>query len=160
MKAEPQKEHLWLQRLVGEWEMTGDGCGGGGDAVMGTERVRSLEGVWVVGEGSMRMPDGSPASSLLTLGFDPARGRFVGTWIGSMMSHLWVYDGVLDEAGTTLTLDTEGPRFSPDGKAGGMARYQDVISIDSAGDRLLTSRMLGEDGVWHDFMSARYRRIG
>lgn len=157
MKVEPQKEHLWLQRLVGEWEMTGDGCG---DGVMGTERVRSLEGVWVVGEGSMRMPDGSPASSLLTLGFDPARGRFVGTWVGSMMSHLWVYDGTLDAAGTTLTLDTEGPRFSPDGKPGGMARYQDVISIDSAGDRLLTSRMLGEDGVWHDFMSARYRRTG
>ena len=33
---------------------------------------------------------------IMTLGYDPQKKRFVGTLIGSMMTHLWVYDGALD----------------------------------------------------------------
>jgi hypothetical protein len=158
MSAEPQKEHGWLHKLVGEWEYefelpaeTDEPMG----KEKGTESVRSLGGVWIVGEGQGKMPDGDPATTLLTLGYDPEKKRFVGTWIGSMMTHLWIYDGELDATGRVLTLDSEGPRM--DGKKG-MAHYQDVIEFKSEDHRTLTARVLGDDGKWQQMMMAHYRR--
>jgi hypothetical protein len=91
----------------------------------------------------------------MTLGYDAARKRYVGTFIGSMMSHLWLYDGSLDAAGKVLTLDSEGPSFSGDGK---MAKYQDIIEIKGRDERTLSSQVLGDDGKWRHFMTATYRR--
>ena len=158
MQAEPQKEHQWLQQLVGEWTYEHD-CVTGPDQpptkVTGTETVRSIGGLWVQCEGRGEMPGGGASTSVMTLGYDPARRRFVGTFIASMMTHLWVYDGELDAGGRVLTLDTEGPSFTAVGK---MARYKDVIEIKDDGGRLLSSSFLGDDGQWHSFMSASYRR--
>ena len=39
-----------------------------------------------------------------------------------------------------------------------MAKYQDVIAFVSDDHRTLTSRMLGPDGQWHQFMQAHYHR--
>jgi hypothetical protein len=91
----------------------------------------------------------------MTLGYDPDKKRFVGTWVGSMMSFLWVYDGSLDPAGRTLTLNAEGPDFSTPGKT---AKYQDIIEFVSDDHRVLRSQTLGDDGTWHPFMEAHYRR--
>lgn len=158
MKAEPQKEHQWLQRLLGEWTYE-HACepepGKPTEKFTGTERVRSLGGVWVIAEGSGEMPGGGAALSVMTLGYDPQKKRFVGTWIGSMMTHLWLYDGSLDAAERVLTLSSEGPNFS---KPGAMSQYQDVIEFVNDDYRTLTSRTLGEDGKWTEFMKAHYRR--
>ncbi len=121
----------------------------------GTESVRSLDGLWFVAEGRCEMPGGGPATTIMTLGYDPAKKRYLGTWIGSMMTHLWVYDGGLDPSGKVLTLDTEGPSFTAEGK---MAKYKDVIEFKSDDHRVLTSHALGDDGKWHQFMTANYRR--
>jgi hypothetical protein len=149
MKVEPQEEHRWLERLVGEWTVS---SGEGGEWV---ERVRSLDGLWVVAEGHGRMPDGSPAVTMMTLGYDPRRQRYVGTWVGSMMSHLWVYEGTLEEGGKVLPLDCEGPDFETEGR---LARYQDIITIEDDDHRTLTARMQSADGTWKQLMSMRYRR--
>src|SRR5688572_16447612 len=119
MHAEPQKEHQWLQKLVGEWTSESEmemEPGKSPERCKGTESVRSLGGLWIVGEGSGEMPGGGLATMILTLGYDPQKGRYVGTWVGSMMTHLWIYEGSLDAAGKVLTLDTEGPSFVGDGK--------------------------------------------
>ena len=50
---------------------------------------------------------------MMSLGFDPQKGRFVGTFIGSMMTHLWIYDGALDASGQALILDAEGRTARP-----------------------------------------------
>ena len=120
----------------------------------GTDSVRSLGGVWVVCEGRSQMPDGSPALTIMTLGFDPDKKRFVGTFIGSMMTYLWNYDGQLDASGKVLILDAEGPNFAEPGK---MAN-QDIIEFVSDDHRTLSSQTLGEDGKWVKFMTAHYRR--
>ena len=39
-----------------------------------------------------------------------------------------------------------------------MAKYQDVIEFKSDDHRVLTSRTLGDDGQWREFMTAHYRR--
>jgi hypothetical protein len=155
MTAEPQKEHQWLQKLVGEWTYEGEATEPGKppQRFQGTERVRSLGELWILAWGQGEMPGGGAATTVVTLGYDPQKTRYVGTWIGSMMTHLWVYDGTLE--GNVLTLETEGPDMAGEGK---MAKYKDVVDIRSDDHRLLTSHVLGEDGEWHQFMTASYRR--
>ena len=92
---------------------------------------------------------------MLTRGYDPQKRYFVGTWIGSMMSHLWIYEGSLDASEKVLTLNAEGPNFSAEGK---MGKFKDVIELKSDDHRMLTSHMLGDDGTWHQFMTANYHR--
>jgi Protein of unknown function (DUF1579) len=158
MNAEPQKEHQWLQKLVGEWSFEGD-CNMGPDQPpskhTGTETVRSIGGLWTMGEGTGEGPDGGQMKSIMTLGYDLQTKRFVGTFIASMMTHLWIYNGTLDAAGKVLTLDTEGPDFS-----GGpnMVKYQDIIEFASDDHRILKSQLVGPDGKWMQFMTAHYRR--
>lgn len=155
--AEPQAEHRWLQRLVGEWtsEVQAIMEPGQPPATMrGTESVRSLGGLWVMGEGHGGAADGEPMTSIITLGFDPAKGRFVGSFVASMMTHQWLYEGTLD--GNVLTLDTEGPDFSAEGRT---ARYQDIVEVVDDDHRMLRSRMLGQDGQWREVMTAHYRRV-
>ena len=158
MNAEPQKEHQWLQKLVGKWTFEGE-CIMGPDQPpskhTGSETVRSIGGLWTVGEGTGAGPDGGQMTSIMTLGYDPQTKRFVGTFIASMMTHLWIYNGTLDAAGKVLTLDTEGPDFS-----GGpnLVKYQDIIEFVSDDHRILKSQLVGPDGKWNHFMTAHYRR--
>ena len=53
---EPQKEHQWLQQLVGKWTSETE-CSMGPDQpamkTNGKETVRSLGGLWTIGEGEM-----------------------------------------------------------------------------------------------------------
>jgi hypothetical protein len=155
--AKPQAEHEWLQTLVGTWEAEGE-------AVMGpdqtnqwksTEVVRSIGGLWVVGEGTGEMPEGGTATTIITIGYDPVKGKYVGTFIGSMMANMWIYEGSLDASGKVLTLDTEGPAMTPEG---GTAKYQDIVELKNKDLRTLTSRVQGADGKWQQIMTATYRR--
>jgi hypothetical protein len=157
-KVEPQKEHEWLHKLVGEWTSEME-CSMGPDQPpmksTGTESVRSFGGLWTIGEGTGDAPDGTPVKSIMTLGYDPQKQKFVGTFVASVMTHLWSYEGTLDDSGKVLTLDTEGPSFAGDGN---MARYQDIIEFVGDDHRILRSRMPGDDGNWIEFMTAHYRR--
>lgn len=158
MQATPQKEHQWLQQLVGEWTTEAQMAGESDEACKGTESVRSLGGLWILAEGRGEMPGGGGATMIMTLGYDPGKKRYVGTWVGSMMTHMWLYDGELDASGTVLTLNSEGPDMSPGAVPGRLAKYKDVIEIKGADYRMLTSHWLGADGKWQQFMTAHYRR--
>ncbi len=158
METEPQKEHQWLQQLVGEWTYESEATmkpDRPAETFTGTESVRSLGGLWILAEGQGDMPGGGIGRSMMTLGYDPQQQRYVGTWIGSMMSYLWVYDGELDAAERMLTLEADGPAMDGEGK---LAKYKDVIEVERDDHRVLTSHVLGEDGEWHHFMTATYRR--
>jgi len=158
VKAEPQKEHQWLQKLVGDWTSEAECAMGPGQPptkTYGTERLRMLGGLWMLGEGQGEMPGGGTATMIMTLGYDPQKKKYLGTWIGSMMTHMWHYDGEMDASGRVLTLSAEGPSMAGDGT---MAKYQDIIEIKSDDHRTLSSRVLGPDGNWKHFMTAHYRR--
>ena len=159
LPAAPQLEHQWLQQLVGEWTCEME-CtmepGKPPEKSTATESVRSLGGLWTLGEGQCGMPDGGTGTTLMTLGYDPQKRQYVGTFIGSMMTYLWVYDGELDASERVLTLNAEGPSMAAEGK---MAQFRDVIEIKSHDHRVLTSHVLGDDGTWHQFMTAHYRRV-
>jgi hypothetical protein len=120
----------------------------------GFERVRALGDMWIVAEGEGEMPGGGVGRTMMTLGYDPQKQRYVGTWVGSMMPHLWVYQGTLDPSGRILPLETEGPKMTGEGTT----RYQDTIEFKTDDYRTLTSRGLGDDGQWQLFVTAHFRR--
>jgi hypothetical protein len=158
MKVEPTREHQWLQKFVGDWtyEM---------EAAMepdkppvkmtGSESIRALGDIWVQGSGSSPMPDGTQAETQITLGYDPTKKRFVGTWLGTMMAHLWIYDGELSADGRTLTLNSEGPSMT---EANKRANYRDVFEFKNDDLRTLTAHVQGDGGEWTQFMTMDYHR--
>ena len=156
MKADVAKEHLWLSKFVGDWTMEAE-CLMGPDQppvkTTGLQTTRMLGNLWLIAEGEGECPDGSIAQSIITLVYDPQKQRFVGTFIASMMTHLWPYEGVLE--GDVLTLDSEGPSFTGEGP---MVKYQDIIEHVDDDHWILRSRMPGKDGQWIQFMTAHYRR--
>ena len=153
----PQKEHQWLQQLVGEWNVESEANFGPDQPSFkcsGTESVRSLGGFWTVGEGKANMM-GMQVNSVMTLGYDPQKKKYVGTWVDSVQSHMWHYTGTLDESGKVLTLEAEGPNMLAPGE---MAKYRDVIEIKSKDEKILRSSMQNADGEWVNFMTATYTR--
>lgn len=160
MQSEPVSQHRWLKQLVGEWTYEYECKMGPDQPVMkltGREKVRMLGELWVIAESTGEMPDGGSMSSIMTVGFDPAKNRYVGSWVGSPMASMFVYEGQLDDSGKVLPLNTEGPSFTDPSK---LARYQDVIEIVGDGKRTMTSQALGDDGKWTQFMQATYTRKG
>ncbi len=157
-KYEPTREHLWLARLVGEWTWSHDVEPTATTKVTrleGTESYRAVGPFWVVGESVGSMPDGDLHVSLTTLGWDPGKGRFVGTWIGSSMPVLWAYDGELDEAGRSLSLYSDGPAM--DG-SDAVIPYRDVMTFVDDNTRTRTAYTKDAGGQWTEFMHVEYRR--
>ena len=154
----PEDAHRWLHQLVGDW--TFESASPDTPQHTGTERVRKLGELWVVGESQMQMPGGAAGSAIITVGYDPHRKRFVGTWVGSMMARLWVYDGELDAAGRMLSLYSDGPAFDDKGNFDDTttARYRDAIELTGDGRRTFTGSVLGPDGTWNTFLTTHYRR--
>lgn len=150
-------QHEWLRRFLGEWRSEAVIPGEDGapsETMSGTERARSLGGLWVVSEISGKSPMGA-MEAVLTLGYDPEKGRFVGTWIDSMVNHLWVYEGSLDASGNVLTLESRGPSFGGDGT---LANYRDAFEFKSADHKVLTSSVEGPAGTWTSYLTVDYRR--
>jgi hypothetical protein len=89
--ATPEKEHEWLAQLAGEFttdaevviapELPPFKCSG-------TATARTVGGFWIVNEHKAE-PMGVPVLGIMTIGYDPAAKKFVGTWVDSMTSHLW-----------------------------------------------------------------------
>ncbi|MFM7834833.1 MAG: DUF1579 domain-containing protein, partial [Planctomycetaceae bacterium] len=155
--AQPSAEHRWLQRMIGEWTVAGEYQFASDQPAAhsaGHEIVRTLGGLWIIAEGKGSIPDGG-CDSVITLGFDPHKKIFVGTFIGSTMTHLWPYQGQLSEDGQRLVLESEGPSFSGDG----MACFRDIIEFVNDDHRRMHSLVLNSDGQWHQFMTTQYHRM-
>lgn len=155
--SEPTHDHEFLEQLVGEWgvQFTMYAQPNQPPAkTAGTDSVRALGDHWVVAETKTTMM-GAPYSGILSLGYDPKKKHFNGTWIDSMGGHLWVYKGTLNDAGDTLTLETEGPSMQGPDKT---ARYREVIQITGKDSRTFTSSIETDDGTWMKILTAEYRR--
>ena len=156
MQTEPTPEHRWLQQLVGEWTYENEcvmGPDGKTERGSGREVVRAFGDLWILGEMTGTAPGCGEMKGLMSLGFDPAKDRFVGTWIGTPMAYMFVYEGTLE--GNVLTLDCEGPAFDNPAET---ARYQDIVELRSPDERVLRSQCLGSDGTWTPFMSGVFTR--
>jgi hypothetical protein len=154
---QPTKEHELLKKFVGEWESTAEAVAGPNMPAMtckGRSSAKMLGGFWVVIEAETDMM-GMKINALQTIGYDPARKRYIGTWVDSMFNHKWDYVGTVDDAGKKLTLEAEGPNFMAEGKT---AKFRDSYEFKSPDHIEATSSMQGEDGKWVTFMTGQIKR--
>lgn len=155
---EPTSEHRWLLKLVGNWTYEHD-CNMGPDhppmKCNGRQGTVALGNLWTIGEMENAGPDGQMTKSIISVGFDPARGKFVGSFVSGCMPQLWIYEGSLDDNQKVLTLDSEGPNFAGDGT---LAKYQDIIEFVDNDHYFFYSQVQNADGSWTRFMNGKYTR--
>jgi hypothetical protein len=153
----PTKEHELLVQFAGEWDVTAETAAAPGAEPMvckGHESAKMVGGFWLVGRNEASM-QGMAVSSVLTLGYDPAAKKYVGTFLCSADSTLWKYEGTMDEAGKKLTLETVGPSpVDPTKKV----KYREVLELVAPDHKVFTSYMEGDDGQWTRFVTIDYRR--
>ena len=93
----PVEEHKWLQRFEGTWTVESKGTMGPGQPEMhckGTMTCRTLGGFWIMNEWNNEM-QGASVLGIQTIGYDPARKKYVGTWVDNMMNHMWQLKALL-----------------------------------------------------------------
>jgi hypothetical protein len=155
--AVPEKEHKWLQQFVGEWAFESAATMSPGQPEIkskGKMKSRGLGGMWVLNEITMPIP-GAEIIGVQTLGYDSAKKKYVGSWVDSMNSHMWTYEGTVDAGGKKITLEADGPNFMTPGKT---TKFRDEYEFKSADQVVATSSMLGEDGKWIVFMNGTMTR--
>lgn len=157
LAAQPTKEHEWLHQLAGQWDADIEIFAEPGKPPMklkSTEDTRRIGGYWILSEGEVT---GSPMpfKRALTLGYDPQKKKYVGTWVDSNSPNIGSYEGSLDEAGKTLTLEGDMPSpFVP----GAIVRMRQVIEVKSPDQKVLTTSVKGEDGNWLTLVTLDARR--
>lgn len=153
----PEKEHEWLKQFVGEWTSEAEASMGPGQPTIvchGTMKSRMLGDLWVITESTADM-QGTKVSAVQTIGYDAEKKKYVGTWVDSMMNHMWQYEGTVDASGKKIMLEAKGPSFVEAGKS---ANFRDSYEFKSNDHIIMTSEMQGPDGKWVTFMTANVRR--
>jgi hypothetical protein len=153
----PEKEHHWLKQFVGQWESQSEARMAPDQPAIqckGAMSSRTLGEFWVVSELTGDM-GGTTMTAIQTIGYDPEKKKYVGTWVDSMTTYLWSYEGTVDDSGKVLTLEAEGPNFMADGR---MTKFRDAYEFKSKDHIVATSSMQGEDGGWVTFMTGDLRR--
>src|SRR5688500_17022984 len=128
--AQATEQHKWLQRLVGEWTMQGTMSMPDGSTMesTGTEKVKPLGELWIIGVMKSSMSEDHDMDARLTIGYNSAKGTFEGNFVASMMDFQWIYSsGELSADNKTLTLNCVGPNMLPGAAPGSTANYRDVI---------------------------------
>lgn len=157
VSAQAHEPADFLEALTGEWSVVSEARLGPGQEPVrleSRESARLIGGQWLVAE-STGSAEGAPFTSILTLGYVPSEEGFVGTWISGRQTHLWSYTGSLDESGTRLVLETEGPVM---GNPENLAKYREIIEVEGPDGKVVRSMILGPDGEWFEFQRAEYRR--
>jgi hypothetical protein len=148
----------FLDQIAGEWAgSTAAVLGPGQEPVRRESTARArMVGNWLVAEGTITDSEGRAMTSILTIGYDAVDDAFVATYIDQMQRHMWRLKGSLDEAGATLTLDTEGPLM---GDPTRLAPFRVVIQSHEPGRKMMRSMVLAPDGEWFEFSRAEHSRI-
>ncbi len=138
----PGPEHQMLAKDVGTWDATVEMfmAPGAPPAVSkGTETVAMMGGFWQLTEFKSEMM-GQPFEGRGATGYDPAKKKYVGTWVDTMTPAYYTLEGSYDTATKSLTTIMEGPDPS-----GAVAKTKAVTEWKDADTRVFT--MYGPDGT-------------
>ena len=107
---QPAREHAVLMKTVGEWQgtLTMYGMGPEPMEMQCTESIRAVGQFWTtsVFKGDFM---GMPFEGASTTGYDPAKKKFVGTWIDSSTPSMTMMEGVWDADKNAMVMEYEGP---------------------------------------------------
>jgi hypothetical protein len=156
-KPTVSKEHQWLKQLEGEWITSSEMILGPDQPPMkgsGTDSSRMLGDHWSISEMKTTVA-GTTVTGIMTIGWDAAKKKFIGTWIDSMTDKMWHYEGTLDAAGKKLSLHAQGPSMTDPTKN---SNYIDAIEIVDKDTRILTSSIEVEGKGWTTFQTSTTKR--
>lgn len=156
LQSTPLEEHKWLQKFDGTWTSESKGTMGPDQPEIqcsGTMTCRVLGNFWIMNEWTNEM-QGASLIGIQTIGYDPNKKKYVGTWVDNMMNHMWQYEGVVVDR-KKLILEAKGPNFTAPGKE---AMFRDSYEFLSDNEIRVTSEMQGEDGKWITFMTGTAKR--
>jgi hypothetical protein len=108
--ATPSDEHSVLNQFVGEWKSTGKGMDPSGKMtdMPGFEFDRMVLGdFWLFFVYNSQIA-GKPFVGHGMIGYDPARKKYVGSWVDSMSPYMTTFEGTTDKTNKILTLETFG----------------------------------------------------
>jgi hypothetical protein len=131
----PGPEHEVLMKDVGTWDATVEmfaAPGAPASVSKGTETVSMLGGFWQVTRFKSEMM-GQPFEGMGTTGFDPAKKKYVGTWVDSMTPGLSTSEGSYDPATQTFTGMMEGPDMT-----GKVTRMRETVEWKDPDTRVFT----------------------
>ena len=104
----------------------------------GTEIVTMLGGFWQITEFKSEMM-GQPFEGRGAMGYDPAKKKYVGTWVDTMTPGYYTVEGAYNAATKTLTAVMEGP--DPSGQ---VTKTKETTEWKDADTRVFT--MYAPDG--------------
>jgi hypothetical protein len=137
----PGPEHEMLKKDVGTWDATVEMYmepGAPAAVSKGTETVTMMGGFWQLTEFKSEMM-GQPFEGRGATGFDPAKKKYVGTWVDTMTPGYYTVEGIYNAATKTMTAVMEGP--DPSGQT---AKTKETTEWKDADTRVFT--MYGPDG--------------
>lgn len=107
---EPTAQHMELQKHVGEYEGTITMFMPGMDATPAPaqETVRTFGPFWTTNDFTCEFM-GMPYQGHGFTGYDPEKGKYVGTWIDNLSPALAIMEGEYDEAKKATVMHWEAP---------------------------------------------------
>lgn len=149
-EVKPGPEHDVLKQEEGVWDVTIKSKEGDSKGVH-TAKM-GLNGLWILDHfkadfGGMAF-EGMGATS-----YDPAKKKYMGTWIDSMSTSPMVSEGTYDKATKTLTMVGNMPM--PDGKS---VKTTMTTVFKDADNKTFTMRTAGPDGKGIEMLNASYKR--
>lgn len=107
------EEHKEIMKGVGEWEgtLTMSMPGAPAEPIKATETVTAIGEFWTQGKFQCDFM-GQPFMGSGTTGYDPAKKKFVGTWIDSMTTEMFIMEGTMDPKTKVLTMNWEAPSMA------------------------------------------------
>ena len=148
---------LRLAKAVGAWDaeiesMMG-GPGASAEKSKGSETVKALPGgLWMMSDFQGEF-GGMPFHGHGVNGYDPAKQKYVGTWVDSFGTHLSTMEGTVDEKTKTGTFFMEGPDMT-----GKMVKYRLVTKWIDDDNRTFEMFGPGPDGKEGEVMKITYKR--
>jgi hypothetical protein len=115
---QPTAEHKKLAINAGTWDAVMSMTGPDGKAIEGkaTSVIRlACGGLWLIDDFSTPNFMGGPFEGHGVTGYDPVKGKYIGTWVDSMLTTFMTIEGTYDRTGKVLTMTGMGP--GPDGNA-------------------------------------------
>ncbi|MEL7337842.1 MAG: DUF1579 domain-containing protein, partial [Planctomycetota bacterium] len=157
--AKPTQQHKWLKQFLGSWKSSSKSDAKGDQPateMKGTMTATGLGDLWIIIKQEGKTPDGGTFQAQMTIGYDEKKKEFTGTWVDSMMNHMWKYQGQLDDSGKKLMLVAEGPNFIGDGSK---TTFRDSYEFKSADLIIAKSEMKSDDGEWTTMMVGEVHRV-
>ncbi len=99
--VKPGAEHKLLASMAGSWNAETEMMGMTSHGTY--ERRVAMNGLWLVSDFESTMM-GTPFVGLEILGWDPAKGKYVSTWVDSSSTTISILEGDWDAGTKTLTL--------------------------------------------------------